>query len=220
VPLPPFVYPPWLEPIPPPFTAPLPPAVPLPPPVRVPEAVPPPPPSVIQPFDLLPSVPGPMAPPAPNLLPERPDNAQPPVGGLRQGLSEYDRRLGLGATGAIVSLARSVAMGHIATGSASLEIIADHTGSIRSVRVVDVDGERARWEDYAEALRGARAPSMRVSEVTRGVWMRLWVSANIERASGRRNWWSQGVFLTFDLADTSAHRQRLVETRVLSQVWF
>jgi hypothetical protein len=209
------------DPFPPPFTAPLPPAVPLPPPIRVLPAVPPLPPSEIQPFDILPSIiPGPIASPPPNLLPERPDNAEPPAGALRQGLSEYDRRIGTGSSGAIVSLARSVAMGAVATGSATVEVIADRSGAIRSARIIDVDGDRARWEDFAEALRSARTTTMRIGEGARGVWMHLYVTANVERTSGRRQWWSPGVLLAFDIADVSARQQRVVQTSVLSEVWF
>jgi hypothetical protein len=158
--------------------------------------------------------------PAPRRLPERPDEVVPPAGELRQSLSEYDRRMGLGGAGPIVSAAREVAQREWVTGQATIEIIADRSGTIQSARVVGVSRDEDGWRRYAAELRGSARGGMRLPETARGVWTLLAVRIGNERTSGHRYWWSPGAWLSFDLADVNARRVRTVHTQVLSEIWF
>jgi len=158
--------------------------------------------------------------PPPLRLPERPDEAEPPAGALRQSLSEYDRRLGLGATGPILSSARQVAQSEWVTGEATLEVIADRSGLVRSVRVVNASQDTDGWRRYAEELQAAPASNLRLPEEARGVWTLIFVRAANERATGSHAWWSPGVAFTFDLSNIASKKTRTVHSHVLSEVWF
>ncbi|HKQ69320.1 MAG TPA: hypothetical protein VJT73_08275 [Polyangiaceae bacterium] len=199
----PYYLPPPDGQSPPPFDSPLPPAVPFAPPITI-----------------LPATPEPPAPPPPYVLPERPDQAEPPQGGLRQSLSEYDRRLGLGGGGAVVSAVRNLAMTERARGSATFEVVVDRTGKVRTVRLLDASRDAPEWREFGIALSAEPIPNVRIPETARAAWVLVHVDANDELTSGQRRWWSYGVWLTFDVADVSAHRERVVHSRVLSEVWF
>jgi len=204
----------------PPFVAPLPPAVNYPPPITIPPATTPPVPC--GPFgNECRDNPGPVA---PYILPEQagaPDTAEPAAGGLRQALVEYDRRIGLGGGGAVVSTARNIAQGEYVTGSATFEVIADASGRIRSVRLQDATpGDKDGWQRFAEELHQQRATGMRTPEGAHSVWMILYVSAENELSTGHNSWWSPGVVLTFDVAAINARRLRTVTSRILTEVWY
>jgi hypothetical protein len=204
----------------PPFDRPLPPSIQLPPPIRILGAMPPPVPDVPKtPVDVMRTVPALPGQPPPLRLPERPDEAQAPAGAVRQSLSELDRRLGLGSAGPVVSAARDVAQSEWVTGTALIEVIADRTGRIQSVRVVGASTDPDGWRRYAEELRGAQRSGMRLPETSRGLWTLLELRAQNELSSGHQRWWAPGVFL-FEIADVNAHRMRTVHTKVLSEVWF
>jgi hypothetical protein len=205
----------------PPFAAPLPPAVPLPPRIRVLPAVPPPegnPPR--HPFEMYPAIPARPGRPPPLRLPERPDDLMPPAGGLRQSLSEYDRQIGLGGTGPVVSLAREVGMSEWVTGEATIAVVVDRSGVIRSARLVDASRDTAGWRRYTEKLGQSARSGMRLPEQARGAWALLYVRIDNERPTGRERWWSPGVAITFDLSNAGSRKVRSVHPRVLGEVWF
>jgi hypothetical protein len=205
----------------PPFDRPLPPSIQLPPPIRVLPAVPPPFPDEIRnPADWVRTVPALPGRPAPTRLPERPDEVQPPAGDTRQSLSELDRRVGLGGAGPVITAARQIAQSEWVTGRATLEIMADREGRIRSVRVVEASRDTDGWLRYGQELRTAQQSGMRLPEEARGIWMLLEVRIDNELSSGHRNWWAPGLVFFFDLADVNARRLRTVHTQVLSEVWF
>ena len=158
--------------------------------------------------------------PAPYILPERPDAVQPPAGGLQQALSEHDRMVGLGGVGPVVSSAREIALSETVTGKATFEVITDHAGRVRTARIVDVSRDREGWERFGEALRKAPVTGMRLPEEARGAWVLLEVTVGNELTSGQRRWWDYGVLVAFDVADVNAQRERIVHTRILSEVWF
>jgi hypothetical protein len=203
----------------PPFNAPLPPAINYPPPITVPHAVTPPVPC--GPFgNECRDNPGPTA---PYLLPEQagnPDVAEAPAGGLRQALSEYDRRIGIGGGGPVVAAARKVLQGEFVTGSATFEVIADPTGRIRAVRLQDASRDREGWQRFAEELHQQHASGMRVREHTQAVWMILYVSAENEPTSGHNTWWYPGTVFAFDVSDINSRTVRTVTSRVLTEVWY
>ena len=60
---------------------------------------------------------------------------------------------------------------------------------------------------------------MRLPEEARGAWVLLEVTVD-ELTSGQRRWWDYGVLVAFDVADINAQRERIVHTRILSEVWF
>jgi hypothetical protein len=205
----------------PPFDRPLPPAIQLPPPIRIPRAMPPPiPDEAKNPVDVVRTVPQVTGRPAPFRLPERPDEAEPPAGGFRQSLSELDRRLGLGSAGPIVTAARQLAQSEWMTGRATLAILADRTGRIQSVRVVDSSGDVDGWRRYSEELRGAERAGMRLPEQARGLWTLLDIRVTNELSSGHTRWWAPGLIFNFELADVNARRLRTVHTQVISEVWY
>jgi hypothetical protein len=203
----------------PPFNAPLPPAINYPPPIAVPHAVTPPVPC--GPFgNECRDNPGPTA---PFLLPEQPvspDVAQPPAGGLRQALSEYDRRIGLGGGGGVVAAARKVLQGEFVTGSATFEVIADPSGRIRAVHLQDASRDREGWQRFGEELHQAHASGMRAREHSQAVWMILYVSAENQNPSGHAAQWFPGTVIGFDLSYVGARELRTVTTRVLTEVWY
>jgi hypothetical protein len=203
----------------PPFASPLPPAVNYPPPIAVPPATTPP-----RPCGPLGNEcrddPGPVA---PYMLPEQPvtpDTAEPPAGGLRQALVEYDRRLGLGGGGAVIAAARDIAEHEYVTGSATFEVVADSSGRIRSARLQGASRDKEGWQRFGEALHQERVAGMRAPDRSHGVWMIVYVSAENELTSGHTSWWSPGVALAFDLDDINARRIRTVSSRVLTEVWY
>ena len=203
----------------PPFVAPLPPAVNYPPPITVPPATTPPRPC--GPFgNECRDNPGPVA---PYLLPEQavsPDTAEPPAGGLRQALVEYDRRLGLGGGGSVVAAARDIAQGEYVTGSATFEVVADPAGRIRSARLQDASGDREGWQRFGEALHQEHVTGMRAPEHARAVWMILYVSAENELTSGQTTWWYPGAVFAFDVDAINATRIEDRTSRVLTEVWY
>jgi hypothetical protein len=203
----------------PPFDSPLPPAINYPPPIVVPHGTTPP--VNCGPFgNECRDDPGPAA---PYLLPEQagnPDVAEPAAGGLRQALAEYDRRLGLGGGGPVVSEARAIAQREFVTGSATFEVLAEPSGRIRTVRLRNASQDRQGWERFAEALHQARVTGMRLPEQAHGVWLVLYVSAENELSTGQTSLWSPGVWLAFDVASVYAQRLRTVESRVLTEVWY
>jgi hypothetical protein len=203
----------------PPFNAPLPPAINYPPPIVVPHAVTPPVPC--GPFgNECRDNPGPVA---PYLLPEtaaNPDVAEPPAGGLRQALSEYDRRIGLGGGGAIVAAARKVLEGEYVTGSATFEVIADPSGRIRAVRLQDASRDREGWQRFGEELHQERVAGMRAREHSQAVWMILYVSAENELPTGNAIGWYPGTVISFDSSNIGSQRVRSVSSRVLTEVWY
>jgi hypothetical protein len=205
----------------PPFDAPLPPAIQLPPPIPILPAVPPPIPDVYKtPVDVIRTVPELTGRPAPLRLPERPDEVAPPAGGFRQSLSELDRRMGLGSAGPIITAARQVAQSEWVTGHALLAIMADRTGQIRSVSVLDSSIDADGWLRYANKLRTEQRPGMRLPEQARGAWVLLAVRVNNDLSSGHTHWWSPGLTFNFEIADINARRVRTVSTQVVSEVWF
>jgi hypothetical protein len=154
-------------------------------------------------------------------LPERPDEVEPPAGALRQSLSEFDRQLGLGGSGPLVSAAREVAMSEWVTGEATFEVLVDRSGMIQSARLVDASRDAAGWRRFGEELKSSSPRSgMRLPERARGVWTLLYVNVDNELTSGHRRWWAPGAVLTFDIADVHARRVRTVHTHVLGEVWF
>jgi hypothetical protein len=204
----------------PPFTAPLPPSITLPAPLRVVPAVPPPE------YGPLPSpwtaprvIPERATPPMPRQLPN-PELITQGTLVLRQALAEYDRRLGMGPTGAVLSAARRVAMGETATGSARFEVWVDRTGTIRRVALRDASGDVPGWQQYAQALRSTPIPAMRMGDTAQDAWMVIDVSAQNERSSGRRRLWDYGLSLSFDVADIGARTMRVVHTRTASELTF
>lgn len=190
---------------PPPFTAPVPPAVPLPPLAPIAPATPPPPER-----------------PAPFVLPERTDRP-PAVGGLRQALSEYDRRAGLGPDGAVLSeLHARIEQGYV-SGTALLEVLVDRQKRVRSVRVLDSTGDAAAWFELANDFRGTSLPRLRLPSEANGAWMEVRVEALPRMPSGRRAGrvaWYPGTVIAFDSADWWAVEQRTVHARVVSEVWY
>jgi hypothetical protein len=157
------------------------------------------------------------------MLPEQavsPDTAEPPAGGLRQALVEYDRRIGLGGGGAVVGAAREMLQGDFVTGSATFEVVADPSGRIRSVRLQDASRDREGWARFGEALHQERVAGMRAPEHSRAVWLILYVSAENQLSSGHNTWWYPGAVFAFDLSDIGAQRVRTVTSRVLTEVWY
>ena len=171
---------------------------------------------------LVPATPPPPSLPAPLALPERP-GAPPPAGGLRQALSEYDRRGGLGAAPAVASLSRGLLQNADAWGSATLVVAMDARGTIQMARVLSSSGDDAAWGQFAAELRGKHVRA-RLPAEARGIWMTLGVEARTNAARGIGGGpvsVARGGLLTFDLADLAAvPQQRLVQTSVLSEVWY
>jgi hypothetical protein len=190
----------------PPFTAVLPPSVPL------PRAAP-----------QIPATPPPGQRPAPYRLPERP-GATPPAGGLRQALSEYDRRLGLGAGGAVEDLARTDLVDSSAVGSAVLEVRVDRSGVVRTVRVVSASQDLADWQQLARELRGARAGRIRMPAGAAGAWMRIGLEARVTDPSGLGRPFPLTLYpgaVGFDVTSLAhASDLRTVFVSVLSEVWY
>jgi len=102
-------------------------------------------------------------------------------GALRQSLSEFDRQLGLGGSGPLVSAAREVAMSEWVTGEATFEILVDRSGMIQSARIVDASRDAAGWRRFGEELKSSSPrPGMRLPERARGVWTLLYVNVDNE----------------------------------------
>lgn len=203
----------------PPFTSPLPPSVPLPSPIQLIPAVPPSqhgywpnpwtPPSAMP---LRGTPPGPLRP-----IFEHPELRPGNAGGLRQALAEYDRRLGLGPSGALATVARRLGGSETMMGSARLEVLVDRTGNIQSVSILDASEDLPGWRHFAHILRATPVPGMRFAEEAQGVWMLLDVNARNALPSGHRRVWEHGSTLVFDVADFGARKSRVVHTSIASE---
>jgi hypothetical protein len=206
----------------PPFTAPLPPSVPLPSPIQLVPATPPPQYQRLPtPWTILPRIPERPAAPAPyRPVLESPERNAASAGGLRQALSEYDRRLGLGPSGPVLSAARRAGMSATATGSARFEVVLDHSGTIQSVSLVDASEDLAGWQRFGENFRAVPLRGVRFAETAQGAWMMVDVSARNERLSGEPRWWDYGLTLVFDVANLHPRTQRVVHTSVVSELVF
>lgn len=186
----------------PPFTSPLPPSIPLPP------AAP-----------ILPGLPPPPTVPMPFRIPERPQFAPPPAGGLRQTLSEHDRRLGLGPAGPVLTAARSLAEGSRARGSAVIAVRVEGTGQIAAARVTSSSQSAAAWGELATRLASLSVRAVRLPEAAKGAWMVLRIEAEPRLPAGERLRYP-GVLLAFDVANAGARPVRMVTARVLSELWY
>jgi hypothetical protein len=171
---------------------------------------------------IVPITPPPPDRPAPNFLPENPRAPQ-VFGGLRQALSEYDRRLGLGSGGALISeLDSRLAAGYV-SGAALLEVRVDRQRRVRDVRVMDSSGGADAWNEFAANLVGTPLPTLRLPEPANGAWMQVRVEARPRMPSGRtpgRPAWLPGTLIAFDLSDLGAVEQRVGHARVVSEVWY
>ena len=206
----------------PPFTSALQTSVPFPPPIEVVPAVPLPEYAPLpNPWTVRSLIPERVTPPGPyRAISEHPELLPQSRGGLRQALSEYDRRLGLGPSGPVVSAARRAGMSGTARGNARFEILVDRSGTIQSVSLLDASQDVHEWRRFAQSLQAMPLQGMRLGEDAQGVWMLLDVSANNERSSGHRRYWDYGLTFLFDVADISARTMRVVHATVASEVAF
>jgi hypothetical protein len=204
----------------PPFASPLPPSVPLPPPLRVIAAVPPPEYGPLpNPWTLPRLIPERPTPPAPyRFVLEHPELLLQTSGGLRQGVAEYDRRVGVGPSGPVLAAVRRVGMSETATGTARFELLVDRSGKIQSVSLVGASENVAGWQRFAHTLLATPISGMRLAETAEGAWVIVDVSANNERSSGHRRFWDYGLTLAFDVADAGARTLRVVRATVASEL--
>lgn len=186
----------------PPFTAPLPPSVPSAPQAPLGTALPPPP-TTPPPFD----------------IPERPGFTPFPAGGLRQALSEYDRRGGLDAGGPVTRAIETTAMSSIARGSAVFAIRARTTGQIASVRLTAANRDIDAWRDFGARLSTLSVAPLRLPEDAAGVWLVVRVEARVVHPAGDRDWYP-GTLFAFDPSNIDTQPLRVVHAQVLSQLWY
>lgn len=186
----------------PPFTSPLPPSIPLPP---LPPTLPglPPPPTVPMPFR----------------IPERPQFTPLPAGGLRQTMSEYDRRLGLGPSGPVLAAAQSLAAGSPVRGSAVITVRVESTGQIAAARVTASSQSAAAWGELAARLASMSVRAVRLPEAAKGAWMVLRIESEPRLRSGDRLHYP-GVLLAFDVSNIGARPAPMVTAQVLSELWY
>lgn len=186
----------------PPFTAPLPPAVPLPPSAPIAPALPPPP-----------TVPVPFG------IPERPEMAPLPAGGLRQSLDELDRRAGLGASGPVIRALQTIAMGSTARGTAVYAIRAEANGQIAAVRLTAANQDVDLFRDLGMRLRTLSVSPLRLPEEAHGLWVVVRLETTVVHPAGDRRWYP-GTLFAFDPSNIDTQPLRVVHAQALSELWF
>jgi hypothetical protein len=106
---------------------------------------------------------------------------------VRDALQEHDRALGLGAGGPIVGVAEDVARASVTpwNSRATFEVVADATGAITAVRLVDASEAWGDWERVASDLREAlRRLALRVPKGASGLEATIEVTSRFQLPSG------------------------------------
>jgi hypothetical protein len=163
-----------------------------------------------------------------------PENVAPGIqASLRDALHEHDVELGLGAGGVLVGPAEEIARTSDTpwNSSAVLEVVADGSGQITGVRLVNVSEASEAWDRVAKALLGAlrdRKLSVRPPG-GHGVVVTIQVSSRKALPSGatpdsfpmpRVDQGQGAVSLPFDVADIGARARRSVHAHVVRERTF
>lgn len=142
-----------------------------------------------------------------------------PEGGLRQSLSELDRRAGLGAAGPVINAIETTAMSSTALGSAVFAIRTQATGQIAAVRLTAANRDIPEWRELESRLGTLSVSGLRLPEAAHGTWLVVRVEAHNVHPAGDRDWYP-GTLFAFDPSNIDTHELRVVHTQVLSELWY
>jgi hypothetical protein len=106
---------------------------------------------------------------------------------LRDGIHEHDHDLGLDVGGPLVAVAEELTRPSATpvNSQAHFEVIADATGHVTSVRLLDASEGYDAWNELASSFEGAlRDRALRVPSGTRGMAVTIEVTSRVQLPSG------------------------------------